>query len=165
MMKLTGAFLDFFLDHISSTRNLLHGCTLIAWDRYFHDVVVDPKRYRYRGPSWYSEFLLRSLPVPEHFLGIVLDADENVILARKRELPLHELRRQRVAYQRLATRWPQIHVMENDGDFDHCVQRVLLRVINTMATWFKPVAGELLSIQQPEFPPAPSSRAEVEISA
>jgi thymidylate kinase len=163
MMKLTGAFLDFLLDHVSSTRNLLRGCTLIAWDRYFHDVIVDPMRYRYRGPSWYSDLLLRSLPVPEHFLGIVLDADENVILARKRELPLDELRRQRVAYQRLAASCPQIHLLENDGEFGSCVRRVLLCITNAMATWFAPVAGELLSISQPEFPPVSGSRTEVEM--
>src|ERR1041385_3126310 len=63
MAKLGGAFADFYLDHITSTRNQLRGCSLIAWDRYFHDLLADTRRYRYDGPSWYPELLLRCLPV------------------------------------------------------------------------------------------------------
>ncbi len=145
MMKLTGAFIDFFLDHRTLTRNQLRGCSLIAWDRYLHDVAVDAKRYRYRGPSWYSDLLLRLLPVPKHFLGIVLDADEDIILGRKHELPREELRRQLLAYRRLAARLPETYVVRNDGEFVGCLEQVLSLVISRMAAWFEPIAGELLA--------------------
>lgn len=147
MMKITGACLDFLLDHATLTRNQLRGSALIAWDRYVYDVAVDKKRYRYSGPSWYSDLLLRSLPIPDRFLGIVLDADEQVILSRKRDLPLHELQRQRLAYRRLTSCLPETHVVRNDGDFKSCLQRVLSLAIDRMACWFEPVARESLSIR------------------
>lgn len=147
MLKITAACLDFAVDHATLTRNQLRGCTLIAWDRYLHDLTVDEKRYRYHGPAWYSNLLLRSLPVPEHFLGIVLDAEESIILGRKQELPLHELQRQRRAYRRLAATLPGTHVVNNDGDFDGCLRRVLSLVVARMADWFEPVAGDLLDIR------------------
>ncbi len=146
MIKLTGAFLDFFFDHATLTRNQLRGCSLIAWDRYLHDLAVDAKRYRYRGPSWYSNLLMRSLPTPEHFLGIVLDADEDVIRGRKRELPVDELRRQLLAYRRLAARLPETYIVRNDGEFICCLEQVLCLIINRMAGWFQPLAAQLLDV-------------------
>ncbi len=154
MVKLTGTFFDFLLDHATISRNQLRGCSLIAWDRYLPDLAVDAKRYRYRGPSWYSDLLLRSLPTPKHFLGIVLDADDDIILDRKRELPLRELQRQRSAYRRLAARLPGTHVIRNNGEFVCCLEQVLSLVINSMASWFEPIAGELLGVQQYELCPA-----------
>lgn len=142
--KLTGSFADFFLDHATLTRNQLRGSSLIVWDRYFHDFGVDPKRYRYQGPARFSRLLLRSLSVPDHFLGIVLDADENVILRRKQELPLDELQRQRSAYRRLADDLPHTHVVTNEGDFEACLQDVLSLAMTRMAGWFEPIAGDLL---------------------
>jgi thymidylate kinase len=144
MAKLTGAFADFLFDHVTLTRNLLRGSSLIVWDRYFHDLAADSERYRYRGPRWYSQLLLRWLPLPEHFLGIVLDADEDVILSRKAELPFEELRRQRLAYRQLAARLPTTHVLRNDGEIGLCVRQVLSLVTNAMATWFEPIAGAVL---------------------
>jgi thymidylate kinase len=148
MLKITAACLDFAVDHATLTRNQLRGCTLIAWDRYLYDLAVDEKRYRYRGPAWYSDLILRSLPIPEHFLGIILDADENTILNRKQELPLEELQRQRLAYRRLAARLPETHIVKNDRDFDTCLRRVLSLAIGRMAGWFEPVADELFTARQ-----------------
>jgi thymidylate kinase len=143
-IKLTGVYADFLLDHLTLTRNQLRGCSLISWDRYFHDLFVDKRRYRYSGPEWYSDLLLRSLPVPKQFLGIVLDADENIILSRKQELPMDELRRQRLAYRKLAGMLPETHIVRNDGKFECCLQRVLSLVIARMAGEFEPVASKLL---------------------
>ena len=145
LVKITGACLDFFLDHATLTRNQLRGCSLIVWDRYIYDLAVDEKRYRYCGPSWYPDLLLRWLPIPEHFLGIVLDADEKTIFSRKRELTPDELQRQRSAYRRLTACLPETHVVKNDGDFDFCLRRVLSLVINRMSSWFEPVTDELLA--------------------
>ncbi len=145
MAKLTGTFLDFALDRATITRNLLRGSSLIAWDRYFPDFSVDAKRYRYTGPAWYSRFLLRSLRPPEQFLGIVLDADENVILRRKQELSLPELRRQLAAYRQLSIDLPHTYVVKNDGELADCLREVLVLAINRMASWYEPVAADLLS--------------------
>jgi thymidylate kinase len=144
MMKLSGTYLDFLIDHATLTRNQLRGSSLIAWDRYFHDIAVDRKRYRYHGPAWYSDLLLRSFPVPERFLGVVLDADEHVMLNRKHELPMDELRRQRAGYQRLAATLPATYIVKNDGDFGCCLQEVISLVIDKMASWFEPVVDTLL---------------------
>jgi thymidylate kinase len=150
MLKLTGTFFDFFLDHATLTRNQLRGSSFIAWDRYLHDLTVDRRRYRYRGPAWYSDLLLRLLPIPEHFMGIVLDAEADIILDRKRELPFEEIQRQRAAYRRLAASLPATSIVRNEGELGGCLEQVLSLVINRMASWFEPTAGELLDVPQSE---------------
>jgi thymidylate kinase len=143
MAKLAGAFLDFCVDHATLTRNQLRGCSLITWDRYFHDLAIDTKRYRYDGPAWYPEFLVRHFPVPVRFVGIVLDADEEVILLRKAELPLPEIRRQLRAYRQLAD-LPRIQIVKNDRSLESTIGQVLKIVIDAMADWLDSLVVELL---------------------
>ena len=76
---------------------------LIVFDRYFHDILVDPKRYRYGGPVWLAKLLARTVPKPD--LLLVLDAPEGVVRRRKQELDAAELRRQSEGYRRLAAEW------------------------------------------------------------
>jgi hypothetical protein len=70
-----------------------------VFDRYFHDLLVDPRRYRYGGPKWLPQFFSRLVPLPD--LVLVLDAGEQVIFARKGEVRTAEVRRQREAYRQL----------------------------------------------------------------
>ena len=51
----------------------------------FPRCLVDPRRYRYGGPTWYAKLLARAIPEPD--LVILLDADEFSIAARKCEVP------------------------------------------------------------------------------
>jgi thymidylate kinase len=147
MAKLAGAFADFYLDHVSLTRNQLRGCSLIAWDRYFHDLAVDTKRYRYDGPRWFPEMLVRCLPVPDRFLGIVLDAEPELILRRKRELPLEEIRRQQELYRRIARQVPGTFIVKNEGAIEEAIKDVLRIFVNTMADWLDPLLPAVLNFR------------------
>lgn len=70
--------------------------TLLICDRYYHDLLVDPKRYRYGGPLWTAVLVGKLMPQPS--LWILLDAPAEVLQARKQEVPLEETARQRDAY-------------------------------------------------------------------
>ena len=70
--------------------------TLLIYDRYYHDLLVDPKRYRYGGPRWAAELVGKLIPTPG--LWVLLDAPAQVSQARKQEVPLEETARQRQAY-------------------------------------------------------------------
>lgn len=99
MIYLTGFFLDYHVGYLMVIRRLLAKSNLIIFDRYFHDVLVDPRRYRYGGPRWFAEILSRLVPRPD--LAILLDASTEVISGRKSELPAEEIERQRKAYREL----------------------------------------------------------------
>jgi thymidylate kinase len=70
--------------------------TLFIYDRYYHDLLIDPKRYRYGGPQWIAIIVGKLIPQPR--LWVLLDAPAQVLQARKQEVPLKETARQRQAY-------------------------------------------------------------------
>jgi len=70
---------------------------LLICDRYYHDILVDPKRYRFGGPVWAARFVGNLMPQPD--LWVLLDAASEVLRSRKQEVTLEETQRQRYAYQ------------------------------------------------------------------
>jgi serine acetyltransferase len=78
--------------------------TLVAFDRHFRDLTVDPRRYRYGGSPALARWAARLVPDPD--LWVLLDAPGEILQARKREVPPEESARQRRRYLRLAAgRW------------------------------------------------------------
>ena len=96
---LMAVVIDYWLGFLFSLGRCRARSHLILFDRYFHDVLVDPRRYRYGGPRWLAFSMARFIPRPD--LVLILDANERVIAGRKAELPLHEILRQRRAYMDL----------------------------------------------------------------
>jgi thymidylate kinase len=73
---------------------------LIVFDRYFDDIIVDHKRYRYGGSIAIAKFVRLFIPRPKIYF--ILTTSANVIYQRKQEVPFEELSRQIKAYQSLA---------------------------------------------------------------
>jgi hypothetical protein len=69
---------------------------LLLCDRYYHDLLVDPIRYRYGGPQWLARLVGKLIPQP--MLWLLLDAPTEVLQARKQEVHPKESARQRQAY-------------------------------------------------------------------
>jgi thymidylate kinase len=97
-LALLGIFLDYWLGYSFILRPLLARTGLVIFDRYYQDLLIDPRRYRYGGPMWLARWIGRLVP-PADLLFLVLDAEDEVILSRKREVPLAELQRQRDRYR------------------------------------------------------------------
>ena len=97
IVVLFGLFLDYWLGFIFILRPILTRAGLVVFDRYYHDLLIDPLRYRYGGPMSLAKFLGRLVPAPD--LLFLVDAEDDIILSRKREVPPEELRRQRQAYR------------------------------------------------------------------
>lgn len=95
-------FLDATAGYWFRIRLQLVRSTLVVFDRYVDDLVVDPKRYRFGAPAWVAAALRRATPRPD--VTIVLDAPAEVLQARKAEVTLEEAERQRRAYRSLADR-------------------------------------------------------------
>jgi thymidylate kinase len=116
MAYLSAFFLDHWIGYLFVIRPLLVRSNFVLFDRYFHDVLVDPRRYRYGGPKWFSRMLSRHVPEPD--LVLVLDAEENLIISRKDELPLAEIERQREVYSQLRFRRAEEAVINADGGIE-----------------------------------------------
>lgn len=74
--------------------------TLTIYDRYYDDILVDPKRYRNGTSSWIVRMVGMFIAEPE--LWIILDCPTDVIQSRKAEVSPEETERQRFKYLELA---------------------------------------------------------------
>jgi thymidylate kinase len=123
LMRLGGVYADYMLGQRRLIRPALERGELVVFDRYFHDILVDSKRYRYGGPQWLLPAMKMLLPQRKVFF-VVLDADEKVILSRKREVPVKELRLQRRKYAALARSLHCLHV-RTDFELEQTLSEVL----------------------------------------
>lgn len=99
LLKVLYFALDYNLGYWFKVRPMLRAGALVIFDRYCHDMLVDPRRYRYGGPRWLLRWLAAIVPQPD--LWLLLDAAGGVLRARKQELVLAELDRLRCAYRGL----------------------------------------------------------------
>ena len=96
-LKLLYWFADCWYGYLVAIRPRRRGSGLIIFDRYLPDILVDPLRYRLPAPCLpIAQRLCRAAPHPD--LYILLDAPPEIVHARKPELPIAELYRQRIAY-------------------------------------------------------------------
>jgi thymidylate kinase len=125
--SLLGLALDFSIGYLVCAHPAIARSEAVIFDRYFHDLLIDPKRYRYAGPMWLPQLLSRAI-LPRRPIFIVLDADEELILSRKQELPLHELKRQRLAYKAFAARMPRSMIIRTDKPVDDIVSEIVVNI-------------------------------------
>lgn len=116
-----------YLFHI---RPLLAGSCLVILDRYFEDLLVDPGRHGYTGPGFMSRWIRLFVPRPN--LILVMDAPPETIFARKRDLTVQEIRRQREAYRRLAEKLPHAALIDGSGSKEDALQKAADAVIGNL---------------------------------
>jgi thymidylate kinase len=113
LLKIPYYVLDYSLGYALRVRPQLVRSTLVLFDRYYDDILVDARRYRYGGPLWLVHWLQRAIPRPDLFL--ILDAPAEQLLQRKQELPGSELQRQRLGYHRLAMGYQNAYVLHTSA--------------------------------------------------
>jgi thymidylate kinase len=91
---------DYLLGHFMRVWPAMVRTRLVVFDRYFYDILVDPKRVRYGGPRWLLRWIAAMLPKPD--LVILLNASPEVLWSRKQEVPFEEVGRQQKRYLELA---------------------------------------------------------------
>jgi len=74
--------------------------SLVIFDRYFDDLLVDSRRYRYGGSLAMAKLARVFIPKPDIYF--ILTTDPKVIYERKQEVLFEELERQVEAYNALA---------------------------------------------------------------
>ena len=131
MAYLSAFFADCWAGYLLVVWAHLVRSDFVQFDRYFHDVLVDPLRYRYGGPAWYAALLCRLLPEPD--LVIFLDASDDLILARKSELSRAEIQRQRVAYRKLRFKRARVVYVATDAG----IQPTLLASADALVEFMK----------------------------
>ena len=101
--------------------------TFVVFDRYYHDLLADPKRYRFGAPMWAARLIGYWIPRPDLFF--ILDLPAEIARARKPEIPLDEARRLREEYLKLSRTLPNVRVVDASRpleDVATTVEQILL---------------------------------------
>ncbi len=109
-LKIAYLLLDYSLGYLWRIRPRLSRSSLVLFDRYYDDLMVDSRRYRYGGPPWLVRLARRLVPTPDMYM--FLDVSEDELEARKREMSREELRRLRGAYRKLALQLPNAILLD-----------------------------------------------------
>ncbi|MFC5412572.1 hypothetical protein ACFPMF_24820 [Larkinella bovis] len=104
--------------------------SLIIFDRYYHDILVDPKRYRHNGSLWLANFIGRLIPQPD--LWIFVDAPTDIIQKRKSEVSFEETDRQRIAYRLLSKKLKNSVQIDNIGTLKGVTDQLRTNLINEL---------------------------------
>lgn len=132
ILKLLYWLADYWYGYVAVIRPALHNSTLILFDRYYHDVLVDPVRYRLPASTlWFAKFLTRLVPPPD--LCILLDVPAAALQQRKPEVACEESRRQRLAYLQMFHSVPNAFMVDAAGSLDEVTQQMKAVVLEAMA--------------------------------
>lgn len=130
VMKLFYFLFDYGIGYLWQIRPLLVRSTFVLFDRYYHDLLVDPKRYRFGANMWLAKLFGLLIPKPD--LWILLDAPAEVLQARKQEVTFAETARQRQAYLEICKELSNSVVIDTYKDLDEVVtdvNKVILKVM------------------------------------
>ncbi|MGH3086089.1 MAG: hypothetical protein ACRDSJ_02075 [Rubrobacteraceae bacterium] len=132
LAKLGFWWADFvFLGYLAEFLPKLTSPSLLMFDRYYQDLLVDPRRYHYGGSMRLARLVGRLVPQPH--LIIFLDAPPEVLLSRKQELPIEEVTRQREAYLELVKALPNGHVVDTSRPLDEAAAEAERVILDHMA--------------------------------
>jgi thymidylate kinase len=130
IMKLGYWVFDYLLGYIVKVRPKLIQSTLILFDRYYHDILVDSRRYRYGAPLWIANFIGNCIPSPD--LWILLDAPARIIQSRKQELTIEDTEKQRKLYQEVTKRFSNHVIVDASKQIDKVIFDVDNVILNFM---------------------------------
>lgn len=105
---------------------LRQGHRLVLFDRYIHDILVDPRRYRMDRLRGWMRWMLKAAPKPD--LLVIISAPAEMIQARKQEVPPEETARQVAAYEALADILPNTVIIRNDTSPEAAAAAALTRL-------------------------------------
>lgn len=131
ILKVFYFLFDYVVGYLKVVRPKKVRSSLIVFDRYYHDLLVDPVRYRYGGPMWLAKLVGKFIPQPDLF--IILDAPMEVIQKRKQEVPAEETQRQRLAYLAFAENQKNCIVLDTSLPLTETVQKGTSAIVEFLA--------------------------------
>lgn len=129
-VKLLYLWIDSLLGWCTVVWPKLFQAKLILLDRYYHDILVDPQRYRYGGPMWPARWIAKLIPKPD--LWILLDVPAEKLQERKQDVSVDESARQREEYLKLFREMKDGIVVDGSQSLDDVVADVNQAIIDFM---------------------------------
>ncbi len=101
------------------------------YDRYFHDIIVDPKRYRYGASEKWLHFFSYFLPKLD--LVILVDIDAETAQSRKQEVTFEETKSQVKAYRQMVKNYfKNPLILSGKDDLESNAQIIQERIVEIL---------------------------------
>ena len=98
------------------------------FDRYAHDLLIDPLRYKHSLTQGLTKIILIFFPKPD--LWIFLKPSLKIIKSRKNELPISELRRQIKSYTKFFKSQKNVLNLKNNVQKKKLVKEITKKISN-----------------------------------
>lgn len=118
--------LGFFKFHFVRARG-----GIVLFDRYYHDFFVYPDRFRLKLSGRLLRMFLPLVPKPD--LVFYLDVNTNLLISRKEEISLDELRRQIESYKQLVNSIPNAYIIDGNQPLDSVIKDISKITLNHMS--------------------------------
>lgn len=128
VLKYAYLFMDYLLGYYVRVLPLLLKGRLVVFDRYFYDVMVDPKRFRLTEIPALTHLFSKLLPKPD--VTFYLCADAHAVRMRKQDLDVEEIGRQNQLFLTLSKIESNIVVIDANRDKESVYMSVLLRFLS-----------------------------------
>ncbi len=112
LVKLTWFVCDYIGGYVLRIRPWTARSALVVFDRYFDDLYLDPKRYRFGAPLRWARAAARLVPHPD--LWLVLNASAGTLQARKQEVSAEVSAQQQQAYAAFERRDARVEHIDAD---------------------------------------------------
>ena len=116
ILKLLALYFDYTVGYLIKIKTLLFSPNLIISDRYFYDVLVDPRRFRLKRTRLAEYLFGRMIPRPD--VCYVLIGDPVAISLRKNDLNWEQILEQNQTLIKLADVRPEMIVVNADANPD-----------------------------------------------
>jgi len=118
--------IDFIFGYLMLVKKMRIQKQLVIFDRYYYDYFVDIQRYQYSFSKWVPRLFAWTIPTPD--VIFILDGEAETLYARKKELPIEELKRQIVAYRKIADRYKNASLVNVEKPLNDVVLDVTSRI-------------------------------------
>jgi len=119
---------DFIIGYYFKVRPHLTNGTIVVYERYYYDIIIDQRRYGLEIPLWFRLFMSYFIPTPD--IIILLDASSAIVQKRKREIEPEEIERQRLIMKHFLSRYSCFYSINVEINLPDEVADIIIRKIN-----------------------------------
>jgi len=129
LFRISYYWIDYIIGYNYFVRKDVQFDKFSVFDRYSYDLVVDPVRTRLNLPLWVRKLYVNCTIHPK--IVFYLDADPEVIYARKQELTLDEIKRQNIEYKKVVTSHKRFVTLDSNRSVYESVDDALKVILDT----------------------------------
>ena len=130
-LKLFYYWLDYIFGRIKIQGTWSRG-GVVCFDRYWHDLLVFPERFGLNVPKKMVKFLTIFVPKPD--IIFYLHAEPEVLIRRKPELPLNEIKQQVEQYKNMTLKERNCILINGEQSKEEVLRTVTATCLQTMSS-------------------------------